>query len=121
MFNDILQRFAEKSPVTVMVRGMLEHLLNQSEIDTWFNSVRHTQYTKDILFSSIVSLMLNVVCKFKPSVHAAFRYSNIEASVVALYGKLQNIEPTTSQELVRKIAVKSESIIREMKGSRKPL
>ena len=121
MFNGILQRFAEKSPVTVMVRGMLEHLLNQSEIDAWFNSVRHTQYTKDILFSSIVSLMLNVVCKFKPSVHAAFRYSNIEASVVALYGKLQNIEPTTSQELVRKIAVKSESIIREMKGSRKPL
>lgn len=63
MFGEILQKFADKSPITVMVRGLLENLLNPEKIDQWFDSVRQVQYTKEILFSSIVSLMLQVVCK----------------------------------------------------------
>ena len=45
--------------------------------------------------------MLHVVCNIRPSVHSAYRHSEIQASVVALYGKLQHLEPTTSQGLVR--------------------
>jgi Transposase DDE domain len=121
MFGEILQKFAEKSPVTVMVRGLLEHLLNADKIDTWFDSVRQAQYTKEILFSSIVSLMLQVVCKIQASVHSAYQHSTIEASVVAVYDKLKGVEAKTSQELVRQIASESEVIIRNMKGANEPL
>lgn len=121
MFGEILQKFAEKSPVTVMVRGLLEHLLNAEKIDAWFDSVRQAQYTKEIWFSSIVSLMIQVVCKIRTSVHSAYCHSAIEASVVAVYAKLKGVETTTSQALVRQIASESESIIRNLNGANEPL
>ena len=95
MFSDILQRFIQKRPIVIMVRILLENFLNADKLDRWFDTVRQTQYTKEILFSSIVGLMLNVVCNVRSSVHAAYRHAEIEASVVALYGKLQNMELTT--------------------------
>jgi hypothetical protein len=44
----------------------------------------------------MVGLLLHGVCNLRPSVHSAYRHSEIQASVVALYGKLQHLEPTTS-------------------------
>ena len=101
MFSEILERFIKGSPVAVMVRALLENLLNADKIDQWFEGVRQTQYTKEILFSSIVGLMLQVVCKIRPSVHGAYPHSGITASVVAVYDKLKNLELTTAQGLVR--------------------
>lgn len=121
MFGEILQKFADQSPITVMVRGLLENLLNPEKIDQWFDSVRQVQYTKEILFSSIVSLMLQVVCKIRPSVHSAYHHAEIGASVVAVYDKLKGVETTTSQGLVRQIALESETIIRNLKGTNAPL
>jgi hypothetical protein len=121
MFGKILQKFAEKSPITVMVRGLLEHLLNPEKIDRWFDSIRQVQYTKEILFSSIVLLMLQVVCKIRPSVHSAYRHADIGASVVAVYDKLKGVETATSQGLVRQIASESETIIRNLEGTNDPL
>ena len=99
MFSDVFERFIQNRPIAVMVRVLLESWLNADQLDRWFDTVRQSQYTKDLLFSSIVGLMLNVVCNIRPSVHSAYRHSAIEAWVVALYGKLQNLEPTTSQGL----------------------
>ena len=82
MFGEILERFIKGSPVAVMVRALLENLLNADKLDRWFEGVRQTQYTKEILFSSIVGLMLQVVCKIRPSVHCAYPHSGIAASVV---------------------------------------
>jgi hypothetical protein len=62
MFGEILQVFAEKSPVTVMVHGLLARILNAEPIDAWFETVRDVQYTKQILFSSWLGIMLQVVC-----------------------------------------------------------
>lgn len=121
MFSEILQKFAEKSPITVMVRGLLEHWLNPDKIDQWFDSVRQVQYTKEILFSSIVSLMLQVVCKIRPSVHSAYRHADIGASVVAVYDKLKGVETPTSQALVHQIASESEAIISNLQGANDPL
>lgn len=101
MFGRILQKFAKKSPVTVMVRALLEQLLNPEKLDQWFEFTRQIQYTRDILFSSLVGLMLQFVCKTQAGVHAAYRDANIAASIVAVYGKLQVVELTTSQALVR--------------------
>ena len=117
MFSDIFQRFIQKRPVAMMVFILLENFLNADKLDRWFDTVRQSQYTKEILFSSIVGLMLNVVCNIRPSVHSAYRDSEIQASVVALYGKLQNLEPTTSQALVRYIAGEAEALLNHLGGT----
>lgn len=121
MFGEILQKFAEKSPVTVMVRGLLEHLLNADQIDTGFNSVRQAQYTKEILFSSMVSLMRQVVGKIPARVHSAYPHSTIEASVVAVDDQLKGVETKTSQEFVGDIASEAEAMISNRKGADEPL
>jgi hypothetical protein len=87
-----------------------------TKINCWFDTVRHTQYTKEILFSSIVGLMLQVVCKIRPSVHSAYSHSEIQASVVAVYDQLKGLKTTTSQGLVRQIATEAEALIKTMKG-----
>lgn len=117
MFSEIFQRFIQKRPVATMVLIVLENFLNADKLDRWFNTVRRSQYTKDILFSSIVGLMINVVCKVRPSVHSAYRDSQIRASVVALYAKLQKMEPTTSQALVRYIAGEAEGLLEQVGGT----
>jgi len=117
MFSDIFQRFIQQRPVATMVLVLLENFLNADKLDRWFNTVRRTQYTKEILFSSIVGLMLNVVCNIRPSVHSAHRDSEIQASVVALYAKLKNMELTTSQALVRSIAGEAETLLNHVGGT----
>ena len=121
MFSDVFERFIQNRPVAVMVRVLLESFLNADQLDRWFDTVRHVQYTKEILFSSIVGLMLHVVCNIRPSVHSAYRHSEIQASVVARYGQLQNLEPTTSQGLVRYIAGEAEALIHHIGGTNPPL
>ena len=84
MFSEVFERFIQNRPVAVMVRVLLESFLNADQLDRWFDTVRPVQYTKNILFSSMVGLMLHVVCNIRPSVHSAYRHSEMEASVVAL-------------------------------------
>jgi hypothetical protein len=117
VFSDIFQRFIQKRPVATMVLILLENFLNADKLDRWFNTVRQSQYTKEILFSSIIGLMLNVVCNIRPNVHSAYRDSEIQASVVALYAKLQNMELTTSQALVRYIAGEAETLLNHVGGT----
>jgi Transposase DDE domain len=121
MFCEILQKFAEKTPIAVMVRGLLERLLNPTKLDSLFEAVCRVQYTKEILFSSIVSLMLQVVCKIRPNVHSAYYHSDIKTSAEAVYKKLKGVETTTSQALVRHIASESALMIHNMNGANPPL
>lgn len=121
MFSEVFERFIQNSPVAVMVRVLLENLLNAEKIDRWFDTVRQSQYTKEILFSSLVGLMLHVVCNIRPSVHSAYRHSDIQASVVAVYDKLKNLEPTTAQGLVRQMAADAEALIKNITGENPPL
>ncbi len=121
MFNPILQKFSEKSPVSVIVQALVEHLLNAEKMDAWFETKRDVQYTKKILFSSLIGIMLQVVCRLKDNVHTAYLDSNIEVSRQALYDKLKNVELGTSQELVHYIGSETEIIIREMNATQPPL
>jgi len=57
MLNPIFERFAQKSPLTVIARGMMERVLNPEQLDQWFNDTAKEQYTKDLLFSSVFDLM----------------------------------------------------------------
>ena len=43
MFSEVLERFIKDSPVAVMVRLLLENLLNADKMDRWFDTVRRSQ------------------------------------------------------------------------------
>ncbi|MBK5965425.1 hypothetical protein CCR95_15340 [Thiocystis minor] len=118
MFSEVLERFVDKSPVTVMVRGLLENLLSADKLDRWFEATCARQYTRKILFSSLVGLMLQVVCRTRASIHEAYRASMIAASVVAVYGKLKGVEPTTSRAFVQVVAGDAERLIDTLGGTR---
>lgn len=118
MFDGVLERFAERAPASVMVRGLLERLLNAERIDRWFESTAGVQYTRQILFSSLVGLMLQVICRVQANVNAAYRASSIAAPIVAVYDKLKGVEVSTAQGLVRLTAQDAAELIDELGGAR---
>jgi IS4 transposase len=116
-FSNVLQKFINRSPAPVMVQGLLEQILNEEKLNTWFEANRGRQYTGELLFSTVVALMLEVVCQLRESVHVAYRNTeNISVSVTSLYNKLNGMKTETSAALVRYVAQESEAIIREMEG-----
>jgi hypothetical protein len=44
MLSPIFEKFAEKSPISIMARGMMERVLNPSQLDQWFNETAEEQY-----------------------------------------------------------------------------
>ena len=102
-FSNVLQKFINRSPVTVMVQGLLEQILNEEKLNIWFEANRGRQYTGELLFSTVVALMLEVVCQMRASVHVAYRNTeNITVSVASLYNKLNGMKTETSAILIMK-------------------
>lgn len=122
MLSAMFEAFVEKSPISVMVRGLLERVLSPKKLDEWYDRTVDKQYTRNLLFSSVYDLLSQVVFKIKPSVHAAYQDKEeaIGASIVAVYDKLKGIEPHTSAELVRYSATEFTAIMDELGGRREP-
>ena len=55
MLGKIFQRFVEKSPISVMARGLLERVLPSNKVDELFERVANRQYTRVQLDSFGVS------------------------------------------------------------------
>ncbi|MCK5871844.1 MAG: transposase [Methylococcales bacterium] len=115
LFSAVLQKFIDKSPVTVMVQGLLEQLLNAEKLNQWFDNNSGVQYTRNLLFSSVIAIMLDVVCQTRASVKAAHQKSDhIGVSLASLYNKINGLETSTSAALVRYIGAESIALIKEM-------
>ena len=121
MLNPIFEKFVEKSPVSVMARGMMERVLNPEQLDQWFDETAQKQYTKELLFSSVFDIMTQVVSGSRPTVYAAHQASKeeIAVSVTSVYNKLHGIEINTSAELVRYAARAVTPVIEGLKGTRR--
>jgi IS4 transposase len=120
VLDDIFERFAEQSPVTVMARAALEHALAPQAIDRLFEETAERQYTRTLLFSSVVDLMGSVVAKIQPAINAASR-AKAEAlgvSLRAVYDKLERLEPGLSAALVRHTARTLNPVVTAMGGER---
>jgi len=81
MLSPIFEKFVKKSPISVMARGMIERVLNPSQLDQWFNETAEQQYTKDLMFSTVFDVMSQVVCGSRNSVHAAYQASKEDIGV----------------------------------------
>ncbi len=81
------ERFLQQAPISVMYRALLERALDPHELDRLFDDEATSQYTREVLFSTVVQLMATVVLGVKPSVRAAYLDSlgEIAASLTAGY------------------------------------
>ena len=86
------KRLVQEAPEAVMVRMVLEHALEPEAIDEVFEECRDDQYTRTLLFSSIVELMALVVCRVRRSV-------NVWQQVLALRSVVVHIPPSLARAL----------------------
>jgi IS4 transposase len=123
MLGKIFERFVEKSPVSIMARGLLERVLNPKTIDDIFERVADRQYTRNLLFSAVFDLISQVVCGSRKTLHAAYQASaqEIGVSVTSVYNKVDGIETETSASLVRYCADAVTPIIDKIGGALPPL
>ena len=103
MRGKVFDRFVEKSPISVLVRGTLERVLGAEQLNAWFARTAQKQSTRTVVFSMVYDILSHVVFRLTPSVRAAYRdhADQVGASLISLYNKLTGVETHTSAELVR--------------------
>jgi hypothetical protein len=102
----LLECLSEKMPWSCLVRGLLERCFSAERLDELFERHARDQYTRNLLFSTVCDLLLEVVLRVHPSVHAAHqaREGGMNVSLAALYAKLNGVEPGVLAALVRETA-----------------
>src|SRR3954454_5143495 len=99
------------SPLTVLVRGVLEWACPQSFFEELFDrECRPKQWNRKLAIAAIAWLMLAVVAGVRRSVFAAFQADRashaptIASSAAALYAKYGRINPRYTTAVVRESA-----------------
>ena len=116
------ERFVEASPVSVMMRGIIENQFHPERLQRIFEENAVTQYTRTLPFATVAEVMGEVVFNVNPSVNAVLknRGETLPVSVSAFYQKLNGVEPDVSAVLVRDSATQLAPVIRKL-GLRTPL
>ena len=71
--SNIFQRCTEKAPLPMMARLVLERCLAPAKLDAWFEQTAPRQYTRELLFSTVVDVMSQVAFKSFDTIHAAYQ------------------------------------------------
>src|SRR5689334_6755150 len=100
--TSVLERFEQRAPASVMARVALEHALPSDWINAVFEEHRQRQYSRELLFSTVIELVTLVSLGLRPSLHAAARtLERLPVSIGALYDKVNRTEPGVLRALVR--------------------
>src|SRR5690348_2925244 len=122
LLGEVLERFLQDAPMPVLFRLLMERALDPHELDRLFEDNATSQYTRELLFSSVVELMAAVVCRLKPSVRRAYLDSSeILVSLTAVYEKLKGTEPAVCRALVRDTARRLVDVARQLPPARPAL
>lgn len=120
-FDAVLARFVAKSPVAVMARLALQRAISAEWVDSVFEAHRERQYTRELLFSTVVDLMSLVALGLRPSLHAAAQQAIAEGelgvSLAALYEKVNHAEPAVLRALIGGSAERLTSVVRHLAPS----
>jgi hypothetical protein len=118
----ILDRFAKRAPISVMVRVALEYALDPVAVDALFRDTAEQQHQKTLLFSSVVDLMGLVVARVQPSLNAAYQAvsDTLPVSITSLYNKINGTEPAVSAALVAHSATRLRPVIEAMAPGLEP-
>jgi hypothetical protein len=118
LLDAVVERFVERSPMAVAVRGAFEYALDPTHLDDLFVRIAGDRDDRQLLFSTCVDLMAAVVCRVKPSVHAAYQADDhLSVSVAAVYARLARVPTAAGRELVRHTAERLAPVIRAMGGA----
>ena len=122
LLGKIFERFANGSPLTVMLRGTLEYALRPEALDQLFAHTARRQYTHKLLFSTLVDLTSLVVCRVQRSHHAAYQAdpARVGASLKALYDKLDHTEPAVSAALVQHTGARLIPVLQQLQAGLPP-
>jgi IS4 transposase len=122
LLGKIFERFANGSPLTVMLRGTLEFALRPELLDRLFAETARRQYTHQLLFSTLVDVTALVVCRIHPSHHAAYQAdpAQVGVSLRALYDKLDHTEPTVSAAMVHHIGQRLIPVLQDLNAGMAP-
>jgi hypothetical protein len=118
LLDAVLERFIDRTPMAVAVRGAFEYALDPTHLDALFDRTVGHRDDRRLLFSTCVDLMATVVCRVKPSIHAACQASDhLPVNVTALYARLARIPMAAGRDLVRHTADRLGPVLRAMGGA----
>jgi len=105
-----------------MAHATVARLFRPDWLDDLFERTAQRQYTRTLLFSSVVELLYAVVLGIEPAVYAAYRKRRhkLPVSDQAVYDKLDGMELGVSAALVQESAQQAEEIINEIGTRRDP-
>ena len=122
ILQEVYERFAQKKPVSVMVRATIENVLAAERLDAIFEENAQRQHAGELMFSTVADIMGAVVCQIHPSVNAVYveRKEELGVTVKSVYDKLKGIEPRVSRALVQDTASRMQAIVDRIGGLSKP-
>lgn len=119
-FGRVLQRFVDVAPVCVMARLAMGRALGADALDELFRGTAARQYERELLFSGVVGLMVQVACGARRSIHEAYQHAADPpaVSLASVYNKVNGVEPGVSAALVRHTAGAVGPLVRRMRQDR---
>jgi IS4 transposase len=122
VMDEMMARFAERAPVPVMARLAVQRALDRNLIETVFEVHRQSQYTRELLFSSVVEIMSVAAMGLRPSLHAAAKaYAELPVSLTALYDKINHTDPSVIRAPVQGSGERLSSVLCSMQPARKAI
>ena len=123
ILGECFEKFIDRSPVSVMVRGTLERVFDPEKLERVFTDHALLQYTRELTFAQCVGLMSDVVFRLTPSVGAWYKAHQDEIPVTrqAVYDKLKHLELATAAGLVEYAGRELGACLRQMPSPPPPL
>lgn len=123
VLGKVFERFAEYSPVTVMMQGIMEYVVPPERLDEICREQAQEQYEDELLFSSAVKILALAVTGVRKSVNDAYKAErqNLQVWVVSVYNKLKGTEIQVCREIVRDTATRLITVIGALKTRGTPL
>ena len=116
-------QFVEESPISVMMRGVVEYAFDGKRLNEIFEETAEVQYTRELQFSTVADLMAEVVFDISPSIGAAYQANGDQMTVSrkSVYNKLNRVEPGISAALVVDSVTQFAPVIEKLRATLPPL
>jgi hypothetical protein len=103
LLGEPFQKFVDRSPVAVMVDGIIERMFDPDRLEDLFRANAVLQYTRELTFAQCVHVMSDVVFKKSSGVGAWYKTHPGEVPVTrqALYDKLKHTDLPVPVALVQ--------------------
>lgn len=111
----VFQKFADESPLTVMVRVLLESIFPADHFCRFFSKEPERMQFKESLFSTVVDLM-GLVAQIQSDVQTTCQipHGDLFVTLDSSYGKRKIIKPNVPAEWVRRSAGRFIPLVRKM-------